>query len=118
MENGSQRMIVRRPGAGGITGGLDAFGGGIGFVVGTPSVWGYAVVPVAMMVLLACGLSGAFIFGAYKGLLGDLTESVDAASLWVRWLIVIGLSLAGFVLAALLALCLAQPLSGFALERI
>ena len=38
--------------------GLRAFFGGVGFILGTPSVWPYAAVPAVIATVLACGLGG------------------------------------------------------------
>ena len=40
----------------GIAGGLDAFVGGIGFIIKTPAVWGYALVPILITLVLMAGL--------------------------------------------------------------
>src|SRR5262245_56486413 len=57
----------------GALGGLRAFYGGIGFVLSTPSVWGWSLVPVGFMALLSLGLCGLSWWGAWeasKGLVG------------------------------------------------
>jgi CysZ protein len=102
----------------GLLSGLEAFGSGIGFILITPRVWGYALVPVAMLLALWCGLSGLAIWGA-----PHLSTSVFGAELgtWGQigyWSMTITLVLLGILVAALVALSLAQPLSGFALESI
>ncbi len=98
--------------------GLAAFARGIGFVVVTPRVWGYALVPVGMMLLLTCGLGVAGVWGA-----GRASEAVFGAApgTWGQvgsWALTVSLALVGFAVALLLALVMAQPLSGWALERI
>ena len=98
--------------------GLDAFCGGIVFVIVTPRVWGYALVPFAMLVLLLCGLWGLGIWGSHH--LSNSLIDLDAG-LWGQiryWGLMIPLGVAAFLAAVLLALSLAQPLSGFALESI
>lgn len=98
--------------------GLQAFFRGIGFVIVTPRVWGYALVPVAMLVLLFCGLMGLGIWASHW--FGDWLIRPDVGT-WGeigRWTLKIALDVAAFVAAVLLALSLAQPLSGFALESI
>jgi CysZ protein len=102
----------------GVLGGLDAFAGGVGFVLVTPRVWGYALVPVGMMLLLTCGLGVAGVWGA-----GRAGEAVFGASpgAWGQvgsWALTVSLALVGLAVALLLALVMAQPLSGWALERI
>lgn len=98
--------------------GLEAFLGGIGFVIATPRVWPYALVPVAMLLLLSCGLFGLSIWGSHY--LSDWLIGPDPGA-WGQigyWGMMAALVVVGFVAAALLALSLAQPLSGFALEAI
>jgi CysZ protein len=98
--------------------GLEAFGGGIGFVIATPSVWGYALAPVGMLLLLSCGFLGLGFWGS-----DHLSSSLFGPDpgVWGQigyWGLMIPLVVVSFVAAALLALSLAQPLSGFALEAI
>jgi CysZ protein len=98
--------------------GLGAFAGGVGFVLTTPRVWGYALVPVGMMLLLTCGLGVAGVWGA--GRAGEAVFGV-APGTWGQvgsWALTVSLALVGFAVALLLALVMAQPLSGWALERI
>jgi CysZ protein len=98
--------------------GLVAFCGGIRFVIGTPSVWGYALVPVGMLLLLSCGFLGLGIWGWHH--LSSWLIGPDA-DLWRQigyWGLMIAFVAPGFFAAVLLALSLAQPLSGFALESI
>jgi len=84
--------------------GVRAFFGGIGFVVARPSVWPLAFVPVLAATLLLGGGAALAIWGATK-----LVTSV---------LLQVLLSIAGVIVAFLIAITLAQPLSGFALEAI
>ncbi len=98
--------------------GLEAFGGGIGFVIATPSVWGYALVPVGILLLLSCGFIGLGIWGSYY--LSSWVFGPDPG-VWGQigyWALMIALAIVGILVALLLALSLAQPLSGFALEGI
>src|SRR5437879_11238582 len=53
----------------GFADGLRAFAGGIGFIIATPAVWGYALVPLALVLVLWCGLGGLGIWLALR--LGD-----------------------------------------------
>ena len=97
----------------GALGGLRAFFGGIGFVLTTPAVWGWSLVPVGFMALLSVGLCGLSWWGAWeasKALVGE--ENLGT------WSLTILLGLLGAMLAVLVALTLAQPCSGFALEAI
>ncbi len=102
----------------GLFAGWEAFANGIGFLVVTPRVWGYALVPVTMLLLLCCGLFGLAVWGS-----NWLSASVFGPDpgTWGRvgyWSMTIALWLVGLVVAVLLALSLAQPLSGWALESI
>jgi CysZ protein len=97
----------------GALGGLRAFYGGIGFVLSTPSVWGWSLVPVGFMALLSLGLCGLSWWGAWeasKALVGD--ENLGT------WTLTVLFGLFGAMLAVLIALTLAQPCSSFALEAI
>ncbi len=98
--------------------GLEAFFGGISFVVGTPRVWGYALVPVGMLILLSCGLLGLGSWGSHH--LSSWIVGQDHG-VWGEigyWGLMIVFTMVCFLVAMLLALSLAQPLSGFALESI
>jgi CysZ protein len=98
--------------------GLAAFGGGIGFVLSTPRVWGYALVPVSMLLLLCCGFFGLGYWGAHH--LSTWIIGSDPG-VWGQigyWSLMIALGMVSALVAVLLALSLAQPLSGFALESI
>jgi CysZ protein len=91
--------------------GLRAFLGGIGFVLITPSVWRYALVPVAMLFLLAIGFSVAGVWAVMRGF------DFHGAGLG-SWLVHILFSLIAVLIGGFLALCLAQPFSAFALNAI
>jgi CysZ protein len=114
----SRRDVGDDIGTVGLLSGLEAFGSGIGFIVFTPRVWGHALVPMTMLLLLSCGLTGLAVWASHH-----LSTSVFGPDpgVWGRvgwWLMTISLAVVGFVAALLLALSLAQPLSGFALEAI
>jgi CysZ protein len=98
--------------------GLHAFFGGIGFIVGTPSVWGYALVPAAIALVLLIGLCGLGLWGVWHGLDAYLGELSGFWATTGAWLLKGILTLLSPLLAILLALLLAQPFSGFALEGI
>jgi CysZ protein len=110
--------VRRQPGKVGVVGGLNAFGGGIGFVVTTPSVWPYAAVPALMLVLLFTALACGGGYAAYHGFAVAFGEELGAWGRTGRWLAIALTWVVTLLLAALLALALAQPLSGFALEKI
>jgi CysZ protein len=97
----------------GALGGVRAFVGGIGFVLGTPSVWGWSLVPAGFMALFSlatCGLSWWGSWEAARALVGDANAGT--------WAVAILLGVFGAMLAVLVALTLAQPCAGFALEAI
>jgi CysZ protein len=98
--------------------GLEAFGGGIGFVMVTPRVWGYALVPVGMLLLLSCGLTGLAVWGSHHLSTWLIGPNPSAWGQTGYWSLIIALGVVGFIVAVLMALSLAQPLSGFALESI
>jgi CysZ protein len=106
-----------RPRRLGLAGGLRAFAGGIGFILATPAVWGYALVPVALFMVLLCALGGLGIWAALH--LGQSwLEPASLGGHLVLVLLDIVLALMATFLAVLLSLGLAQPLSGFALLAI
>ncbi|HTU22790.1 MAG TPA: EI24 domain-containing protein [Gemmataceae bacterium] len=98
--------------------GLEAFSSGIGFVVITPRVWGYALVPVAMLLLLSCGLTGLAIWGSHHLSSWLVGPNPGAWGQIGYWSLVIALAVVGVIVAMLVALSLAQPLSAFALESV
>lgn len=98
--------------------GLRATVGGMWFVLVTPRVWLYAAVPALLLAVLACGLAGLFVYGA-----DWLTAALVGApeTVWGHlggWLLEVVLAIVALVTAMLVALVLAQPLSGFALEAV
>ena len=102
----------------GVLAGLRAFAGGMGFIFSTPSVWGYALVPTVMVLVLMCGLGGLGIWGAARA--SDVLLSVENG-MWAHvgnWLLTVLFSIVALVLAALLAIGFAQPFSSFALFAI
>jgi len=102
----------------GLFSGLEAFGRGIGFVVGTPRVWGYALVPAIVFLLLLGVLVSLAIWGSFHLSTSLFGEDLGTWGQIGWWSLTILFWLVGFVVALLLALSLAQPLSGFALESI
>lgn len=92
--------------------GVGAFFGGVGFIVGRPRMWGWALVPVLVAGALFGGL-GALAIWAGAEAAARMVE--DAAGLWTLKLL---FWLVGLVLAFVLAISFAQPLSGFALDAI
>ena len=103
---------------GGFLGGIGAFAGGIGFVVGTPSLWPLAIVPVVLALTLSSVLAALGIWGATA--LSDAIVGPAAGALGViaSWVITFALGLMAILTALLVGFSLAQPLSGFALDAI
>lgn len=95
--------------------GVRALFGGLGFVVTTPGVWPWAMIPVLVATLLFGGATALAIWGggALAAHLVDPTSHVA----W-SWALKIVLWIVGIVLGFFVALTLAQPISGFALEAI
>jgi CysZ protein len=104
----------------GLSHAVDGFAGGIMFVLGTPRVWGWAAVPAVMMLILMCGGGALGTWGTIEVLRAWLGEQ-QARGSWGEigyWLLVCLLVPLIVVMGVLLGLLLAQPLSGYALERI
>jgi CysZ protein len=98
--------------------GVRAFFSGIGFVLTTPRVWPYAIVPAFIMLVLSIGLSIAGFYGV--GWLTDWIFGEDRGT-WSTigyWTVKVVLWICALLLALLGGLSLAQPLSSFALEAI
>ncbi|AKT35990.1 EI24 domain-containing protein [Chondromyces crocatus] len=99
----------------GFTAGLRALLHGFGFILGNPAVWPLALVPM-VVVLVSASLLGwtaiSFVPEQVRTLLGAHAEGILAKVVEV---IATGVAL---LVAVLLGLALAQPLSGPALERI
>jgi CysZ protein len=98
--------------------GIRAFFTGVAFVFGTPSVWGYAIVPVALALVLTVALSALGLWGAAHVAHAVVGADAGALGTMVVWLIEIALGLVAILTALLVAFALAQPLSGFALDVI
>jgi CysZ protein len=102
----------------GVGDGLAAFFGGIGFVMTTPGVWLYALVPVTVLLLLACGGCVGGALGAWETVFHFIDREAGGWKQAEGWLLTVLLSVLFIVLGLLAALTLAQPLSGFALDAI
>lgn len=103
----------------GFTDGAGAFFGGLGFVVSRPSMWGWALIPTAVATILFVGLGALAVWGGMNLAEHALWDEGDGA--WTMagiWVLRIVLWLVGIVLSFLVAISLAQPLSGFALDAI
>jgi CysZ protein len=92
--------------------GAAAFFGGMGFVVGAPRLWWRAIVPAVTALVLAVGLAILgirFVLGwSHRALGSGIGETL------LEVVAVVGVAL----LAIVLAVSAAQPLSGWALEGI
>src|SRR4051794_4985675 len=101
----------------GFVSGVRAVFGGLGFIVTTPSAWGWAMIPVAVATLLFGGTATLAVLGGSelaKRVVGDPGGWSGLGTLALSilfWAI-------GIVVAFILAMSLAQPLSGFALDAI
>jgi CysZ protein len=98
--------------------GLSAFAGGIGFIITTPRVWIFALVPMVVMCVVTLLLAGLFVWGGVS-----LTGWVlgEPESTWGRvgaWLLNAMVVLVSLLVSAVVAMSVAQPLSGFALEAV
>lgn len=118
MATASPALTASRRVALGFFSGVRALFGGLWFVMSHPSVWGWAMIPVAVATLLLGGLGAG---GVWAGsaladhILGDATGTWGAVGLWALRLVFWAL---GLIIAFVVAISLAQPLSGFALEAL
>lgn len=98
---------------------MRALFGGLGFVVTTPSAWGWALIPVTVATVLFAAAGALAVWGGDElaaHLLGD--AAAGAWSAIGAWALRILFWAIGLVVAFVLAMSLAQPLSGFALEAL
>src|SRR5262249_9822556 len=102
----------------GLFGGMGALFEAIGFVVATPAVWPFAIVPVIVALVLVAGCSALGIWGAIAFSNHLMAGAAGALAAIGGLLLELLLGALALVLGAVVALALAQPLSGFALERI
>jgi CysZ protein len=102
----------------GVSGGLRAFVQGAGFIVGTPAVWLVASVPVVTAFVLT-GVFGALgVWGAVHvadALVLPIGSPLEVAGGWVLRIV---LGAIAILFGVLLAMTFAQPLSGWALDRL
>lgn len=101
--------------------GLKAFFGGIGFIVSRPSMWGWSMIPVFVAGLLFSGSAALAIWAGTAAADHVIAGSGLDASGWAtagNWTLRFVFGLVGVLLAFLVAISLAQPLSGFALDTI
>jgi uncharacterized protein involved in cysteine biosynthesis len=100
----------------GFTDGLRAFFQGAGFVIGRPSLWPWAAVPVVIASVLFVG-AGALALSAADEVARRIVASHDGSAV-ALWMLRVVFGIVGLVVAFLVSATLAQPLSGFALDRI
>jgi CysZ protein len=99
--------------------GLSAFFGGLGFIVGRPSLWGWALVPALVATVLFLGLGALAVWGGTHLAHHALWDPGDGA--WTTagvWLLRVLFWVVGIVASFLVAISLAQPIAGFALDAI
>ena len=116
---GPSALTAPKGAALGFFAGVRGLFGGIGFVVSTPAVWGWAMIPFVVATAIFGGLGALAIWGG--GAVSDHLLGGDGAGTWATvgaWALRVVFWLVGLVVAFVLALSLAQPLSGFALEAI
>jgi CysZ protein len=98
--------------------GLGALFGGVGFICGRPRNWGYASVPAVVAVVLT-GLFGAALVSLSVWASGKILDPSSGTAAEVGlWILRVVFSLVAILLAGLLGLTLAQPVSGFALDEL
>ena len=98
----------------GLVAGVGALFAGLGIIVKTPALWPIALVPVAIGAAITAALSVVAV-SVIPGLMaGWLGPAHGALAVFAG---ILGVAVA-VVLALALGLALAQPLSGFALEKI
>jgi CysZ protein len=112
------RREEERAAALGVGDAFEAFFSGIGFVLTTPGVWPYALVPVTVLLVLACGGCVGGAVGAWRTAFAVVGQEAGAWGQAGGWLLTVLLALLFIALGLLAALALAQPLSGFALDAI
>jgi uncharacterized protein involved in cysteine biosynthesis len=99
--------------------GVSALLGGVGFIVGRPSMWGWAMIPVLVATVLFLGFGALAIWGGTHLARHALWDPGDGA--WTTagiWLLRVVFYVIGVVLSFLVAISLAQPIAGFALDAI
>jgi CysZ protein len=89
---------------------------GLGWIASTPSVWGLAIVP-ALVLLVVSGVAASLgVWGVEALAVPHLLKAVSWV--WVAWLLRVVLWLVAVVVGLFVGLALAQPLSGPALEAL
>jgi CysZ protein len=101
------------------TEGLAAPWQGLGFVIGTPSVWGLSLVPIVVFLAILALASTLGIMGV-EHFVAPWLEGSRASTSWhfVVMLLRVLLWAVSVLVGLLVAIALAQPISGFALEAL
>lgn len=92
--------------------------GGWGFILTRPGTWPLAMIPVLVALLLFGGLGALGVWGASRAAEAIVGANPGTWGAIGGWAITIILSIVGLLVAALAGMSLAQPISGFALERL
>ncbi len=98
--------------------GVSSFFGGFGFIIVTPSAWGWALVPMTVAGVLFAGTGSLGVWGAtalYHHVVAGTQGTLGAIGAAVLYVLLIAVAI---VLAFVVACALAQPISGFALEAL
>jgi uncharacterized protein involved in cysteine biosynthesis len=98
--------------------GLRAFWSGVVFIVTSPRLWFYAIVPAGMLIFVTVLITALLLWG---GVSLETRWLGQPESTWGKifgWIINIFLFLLSFLTALVVGLSVAQPLSCFALEAI
>jgi uncharacterized protein involved in cysteine biosynthesis len=101
--------------------GVGALFRGVAFVVGTPSVWPWAMIPVFVATALFGGATALSVWGGNALVAWAIHDQGTAPSFLASlglWTLHILAWTVGVILAFFVAMSLAQPLSGFALEAV
>jgi CysZ protein len=109
---------MNQPRPGTVVDGVQAFLGGIGFVMGTPGVWLYALVPMLLVFVLMvlAGIGGGYAAWHWSDHL--IGQGVGGGHTAGKVMVALVFGLIGMIVGLVVALGVAQPLSGFALEAI
>lgn len=97
----------------GFVDGVRAFASGAGFILGKPSIWPWAAIPIAAATVLFAGFGALGLWGA-----GRLADSIVGEPGGASWVLRILFGLVALLVAYFVAATLAQPVSGFALDEI
>jgi CysZ protein len=98
--------------------GVRAVLGGLAFIVFRPRNWGYASVPIVIAFLLGSLAFVGVYWGSETFLASQFGEAPSGFKFVLAWLLRVLFTILGLLVALLLGLTLAQPLSGFALDAL